>query len=131
MAEKSGNGTTEHPTRESIREQIFSKKNFATRELDLYGAKVEIRQPSLGMILDAQRNDDTKAAIVELLIRYTFVPGTEDHVFEEADAEGLLNLPFGPELSNLNKIITELTDIDVLGEEKNSASTPSAETSSS
>lgn len=130
MADKSGNGTKDEVTRESIREAIFSRKNFKTRKLTLYGAEVEIRQPSLGMILEAQREEDTRAGIIRILIQYTYVPGTDERVFEESDADSIAALPFGSELIELNKIITELTDIDVLGEEKNSESTPSAETSS-
>jgi hypothetical protein len=40
-------------------------------------------------------------------------------------------MPFGGDLARINKVISELTDIDILGEEGNSAKTPDSSTSSS
>ena len=130
MAEKSGNnGSAEVLSKDQIRAKIFSKQNFATKRVDFFGTEVELRQPSLEDVLELQASPDTKDAIINALIKYTYVPGTSDPVFNNADKPHLLKLPFGKEFSALNDAIAELTNIDILGEEKNSVSTPSGETS--
>ena len=131
MAKDSGNGSTETPSKDQIREKIFSSTNFATKRVDFFGTEVELRQPSLNDVLELQTSEDSRDAIMNALIKYTYVPGTDDPVFNEADKPQLLKLPFGKEFSALTDAISEFTNIDILGEEKNSDSTPSEETSSS
>ena len=106
-------------TRDDLRAQIFAPKAFKSRSLKLFGAEVEIRQPSLGDILTFQDEVDKQTGLILLLTGYCYVPGTNEKVFEEADADGILNMPFGDDLIKLNEIIEELTGIDVAGEEGN------------
>ncbi len=117
--------------RDELRGKIFSSKNkqFKTEECEIYGCKVEIRQPSLGMILAAQEGDDRAKAVVMLLVGYCYVPGTEEKVFEEGDVENLLSMPFGDDLIKVNQVIEKLTNIDVLSAEKNSEKAQGEETS--
>lgn len=106
-------------TRDEIRAKIFATKKFKSEKLILFDVEVEIRQPSLGDILEYQEQMDRKAGLIYLLTGYCFVPGTNEKVFEEADADGILNMPFGDDLIRLNKIIENLTGIDISGEEGN------------
>lgn len=112
-----GNGTLKL-SRDQIRASIFNTKP-KSEFINIFGCDVELRQPSLGNILEAQTKDDRRAAIVDMIIDYCYVPGTNEKVFEAADAEGILTLPYGEDLSKINDAIARLTNIDVSGEEKN------------
>lgn len=90
------NQPTETPdkplTRDQLRAQILGQKP-KTELVSLFGATVEIRQPSLKRIMNMrQMDEDVKATI--FLTEFTFVPGTDDLLFDDADQDALLELPF-------------------------------------
>lgn len=106
--------------RDKIRAQIFTQKKFETKELKIFGVVVEIRQPTLGMILTAQEEANRQLSVMKLLIGYCFVPGTDERVFEDADLDSVMKLPFDEDMMKLNEVIMEMTGIDIAGAEKNS-----------
>jgi len=112
---------TKPMTRDEIRSKIFSAEAAKpkTKRLLFFGTEVELRQPTIGAILDMQGTEDRKQAIINMMIQYTYVPGTNDPVFELADTETLLAMPWGEDFSRLNEAITELTGVNVEEEEKN------------
>ena len=107
-------------TRDEMRSKIFSKK-FKSVEVELFGTKVEIKQPSLGqMIAVADRATASKSSpLVAMMIEYCYVPGTTEKVFEAADEQQILSLPTGAWMTTFNDALTKLTDIDVSEAEKN------------
>jgi len=109
-------------TRDEVRAKIFSSENkrFKTKTIDLFGAPVELRQPTLGMILEAQQSGDRKLSLMRLLVDYCYVPGTEEKVFELTDMDSLMAMPFSEDLMRVNTTIAELTNIDVMSAEGNS-----------
>lgn len=79
--------------RDAIRKQVFADK-IKTVIVDLPdGSKVEVRQTSVGQMLDMIKEQDNKKQIVRMLIESCYVPGTNDRVFDSADYEILLDLP--------------------------------------
>src|SRR5690606_9643413 len=106
---------------------IFAEENRkpARREINLFGQKVEIKQPTLSQIAKlGQASPESKIPpIVRIMIEYIYVPGTDEKVFDPADAESLAAMPSGKWLSDLNKAIEELTGVDVKEAEKNSEET--------
>lgn len=116
-------------TRDQLRARIFSADNrkFRSEVVEFFGMEVEVRQPSLGQILNAQNMDDRREAIIKIIIDYCYVPGTNERVFEAADRDSLMALPFGEDILRVNEAITRMTQIDVAGERKNSESTQSDE----
>jgi hypothetical protein len=113
--------------KDQIRATIFADGNRipAKREIMLFGEKVEIRQPTLAQIsrLSKQGDNDKVPPIVKIMIEYIYVPGTDDKVFDSADAEQLAGMPSGKWLSDMNTAIEELTGVDVKVAEKNSEET--------
>lgn len=105
--------------RDDLRQRLFSAKKFRSKVVNLFGDKVEIRQPSVGQILKARDTDDSKEALIGILVDYCFVPGTTDRVFEKSDAGAIMEWPVGKWFTDVNTAITDLTDIDVAGSEKN------------
>jgi hypothetical protein len=99
-------------SRDSLREQIFKAKVRKSELVEFFGAPIEIRQPTLGDILEARDNGNSQSAIVGLLVSYAYVPGTDQKVFDAEDGEAIRALPFGPDFLRLNEAMERLTDVN-------------------
>jgi len=100
-------------TRKEMRDALLGHApEPETKLIDLFGISLELRQPSLGAILDAKDTEDSKVSSTNMIIKYACVPGSDEQVFEEADREMILNWPFGKDMVALQEAITELTGID-------------------
>ena len=110
--------------RKSIRDSIFLNAKPKTKILEFFGTSIELRQPPMKAVMELQAHEDRTRAAAEMIVRYAYVPGTSEQVFDSADVDTIMSLPFGGDLSRINTAIAELTDIDVLGEEGNSKDTP-------
>ena len=106
--------------RKKLRDAIFNSPaaKFKVKEIKFLGETVEIRQPSLEMMLDAQQNESRKEAVVQLLVNYCYVPGTEEKVFEKEDRDALLSMPFNQDFVRVQEAIAELTSIEIMVEEQ-------------
>jgi hypothetical protein len=118
-------------TRDELRKTIFKNSKPLSKRVVFFGAEIEMRQPPMKTVLELQQLEDKAAAAAQMIVGYAFVPGTDERVFDEADIDVITQMPFGGDLARINKAISELTDIDILGEEGNSAKTPDSSTSSS
>lgn len=104
-------------TRDSIRESIFNRiADRQTKACKLLGAEIELRQPNVAEILALAQETPS---VINILIQFAYVPGTETKVFEPADAEMLAQLPFSDEIRTLLDTFTSLSQIDVSTAEKN------------
>lgn len=112
--------------RNTVRSAIFSQKR-ATKLVTLDdGTEIEVRQISVGDLLDSLDRKTMRERITKMLMDSCFVPGTDDKVFEEADYDTLLEMPsggvyqklidacnsftLGPQLEEARKNSTEETD---------------------
>jgi hypothetical protein len=90
-----------------------------TRSVTLFGIPIELHQPTLGGILEAQGIDDPKEQACQTMIRYSYVPGTNTRVFEDSDIPVMLNWPFTDELIDVQTAIAEMTGLNIgVAEEK-------------
>lgn len=100
--------------RQDLRDKLLGHAPKPKRKLiTLFGSDIELQQPTLRAILDAQKVQDDKARSVDMIIGYTYVPGTNEKVFEPADSEVILNWPFDKELLDLQLAVAELTGVDI------------------
>ena len=119
-------------TREQIRDQLLGHAPKAsTKALTLFGIDVELRQPTLGAILDAQETESNRERSAAMIIQYAFVPGTDERVFEPADREMILKWPFNEDVIALQEAIIELSGVDIEGAEVELSGDPLDEPSSS
>lgn len=102
-----------------MREQIFSSKRRKTESVEVFGITIEVRQPSLGDVLDLQDLDTQKARVANALINYCYVPDTAEKVFEVADVDSILAMPFDENLEKIQTAITKLTGINMKETEGN------------
>lgn len=114
--------------RKALRDAIFSEENRKPNSttIEVFGQVVEIRQPTLFQITSvgkASAANEKIPAFVRMLIEYLYVPGTDDKLFELADADSLASMPSGKWINDINEAFTKLTNVDVKEAEKNSEET--------
>lgn len=103
--------TTKTFSRDEALAQIFGSKPSSGKSV-LFGVPVELREPTLEQILDAQANEDKKGAAVDMLIRFVFLPSGE-RLFDESHRDSILGLPFGKDLQGVQNAIQDLLGIKV------------------
>ncbi len=109
--------------RDSLRANIFKSSNKKTESMTISGSDIEIHQPTIGEIADLNQSEsDVEVArrdtISDMIIKYCFVPGSNERVFSKEDKEGILNLP-ATVLSEFNTGFAKLTNINMEDVEKN------------
>lgn len=114
-------------TRNAMRAAMFSDENKkpASEPLTLFGQDVEVRQPSLSQLnaLSRKAADVKIPGVVNLMIEYCYIPGTDEKVFDPGDAEQLASMPTGKWLNDFNAVVQKLSGIDIKAAEKNSEET--------
>lgn len=102
------------PTRDELRAQIFASREVKRKVVDFFGTKIELRQPTLGDVLDARDKESNQAAVIDTLVKYAFIPKTEVRVFDDADADSFKKMPFGVDFLRVNAALEELTEVNFL-----------------
>lgn len=106
------------PSRDEIRAAIFATKEVKREVIDFFGTKLELRQPRLSDVINIQniaKEDGIQSAVVDALIRYAYIPGTDTKVFEEGDAASFLEMPFGQDLVNVSDALERLSKVNFSG----------------
>ena len=103
----------------AIRSGILGSKKGKTKVVDMFGHKIEVRQPTVGQLLDLETDNDRKKSLVNMLVGYCYMPGSEQKIFTVEDANELMALPAGEWLLDFNAAIAALTGVDVSEAEKN------------
>jgi hypothetical protein len=101
-------------TRDMLRAKIFAAHEVKKIPVDFFGVKIELRQPVLSDIIKAQGEEDRESAIIQTLVDYAYVPGTEQKVFETGDAASFKTMPFGADFLRVSKALEDLTEINFL-----------------
>jgi hypothetical protein len=109
--------------RDDLRAKLLATKRPKTIPVDFFGEKIELRQPTLGDILKARDNEDRTAAVVEILVSYAYIPGSDERIFESGDSEALLAMPFGGDFVAVTKALETLTAVNFLGASTSSETT--------
>ena len=116
-------------TRDQLRAALIGKKHKPERKrVTLFGVDIELQQPTLSSILEARGEQDERTRTADIFIRYAYVPGTDERVFEEGDREAILNWPFTQELIKVQNVIVELTGVNIGSAEEDIQSDPLSDT---
>lgn len=99
-------------SRDELRAKIFAPKTLKREIVPFFGVEIELRQPTLGDILAVRETGATQSAIINILMDYAHIPGTDEKVFESGDAESLLAMPWGADFTTLNNALERLTEIN-------------------
>jgi hypothetical protein len=112
-------------TKNEIRSKIFDSKNkiYKSTVVMFFGTKLELRQPSLKDVMGEEdlpegvKQDPLEKAL-SVLLKYAYVPGTDDKVFDISDIESLGELPFGEDFNNAVTEFNKLANVNVDKTEK-------------
>jgi hypothetical protein len=96
--------------RDAMRAQIFGAKPDS-RKFSFFGVKLELRQPPMETMLEA-RQGAMQNALLMMLVRYAYVPDTDEHVFTEEDVDALRRLPLSPDIQKALQACNELMGVD-------------------
>ncbi len=107
----------------SIRERILAKAaQKEVLELTWAGVTFEWRRPTLETISrtrDAQTDDADRNFVVQMVVDHSYVPGTDELVFQPEDYAELMNLPFDGEYQEIVSKINGQLDLKVDNKVKN------------
>lgn len=106
-------------SKNTIRTAIFAAKQFKSKVINIFDEDIEIKQPSIGQLLDLTSGEDKekqKLAVAQILINYAYVPGTDEHVFEPTDYDSIVNLPSGKWVGEVITAWTELVGSEAQAE---------------
>lgn len=110
-------------TRDAIRAKVFAYKPLKKVVINIFGADIELRQPTLGSIMDARDAENTNAGVIDTLIQYAYIPGTDEKVFEDTDAEAFKQLPADTWIQTVADALTKLSDVNFTNTENASEKT--------
>lgn len=107
--------------RDEMRAAIFAGENkkLARKVITLFGQEVEIRQPTVKQMTNLDPSDEKTSFVIKLLVDFTYVPGTDEKVFDKGDIAQLETMPTGAWLNAFNEAFSELTTFDVKESVKN------------
>lgn len=108
---------------------VGAPKHFKSQMVKVGDAEFEVKQPTVAAraailkAAKAQGGDADKIEIgalqVEAVMRCTFVPGTSERVFEDADRDSLMQQPAGSFVDDLAAVALDLLNVDAKVVEKN------------
>lgn len=123
-----GTGNTE------LRNKIFATENKKPKSkvFSFFGVDIELRQSTLLEMTKLAENTvdplvdpDAPPQInaVRMVISNSYVPGTDERVFDDADYDQLASMPFGPDVTRMMSAVNELTGLNITAAAKNSETT--------
>lgn len=111
------------PSRDELRKKFFSEKNtkVAPVELSWNGISFEWRRPTISQIQAARdaNEDGSRNFIVDMIIGYSFIEGTDEKLFDESDYETVINMPFSGEFQEIVTKIGSSVNMNVEEKAKN------------
>lgn len=102
-----------------LRDKIFATENTTPRirTFTFNGVDLEFRQPSMVGFMNA--NDDGRNQLVVLLIRNTFIPDTDELMFDDADYDMLSAMPMSTDIVKIIRSMNEVLELKVDDKAKN------------
>lgn len=117
----------ENSARDKLRAQTLgAKATFVSKVVEYKGGKYELRQPSLAARRDifarcgnSDGSIDMMTSLVWMVIYCTYVPDTDEKVYDESDFDGLMAKPTGSFVDTFGEMISALLNADVATAKKN------------
>jgi hypothetical protein len=102
-------------TRDELRARILGQKvrrvPVELNDADGTVYFVDVQEPVVDRQLDQPMEQTNKERMIKLVIDHTFVPDTNERVFEDADLDGMQGMPFGQGFGTILNKIMELTNL--------------------
>ena len=98
--------------RKTMRGKIFASRTVKSVMVTFFDEEIEIKQPSVRLLMSMTNEDDKTAAMANMLINYAYIPGTNIKVFDAEDMDALLAMPFNEDWMSINKAIASMTGVE-------------------
>lgn len=107
-------------TRDQIRAAMFESEHALAKAIPIQylGADLEWRNPTIRQMQELRDQED-KNFMVLLLIGYTFIPGTDEKIFEDTDYDRLVDMPIHGDFQKVVNTIAATIDLNVEEKVKN------------
>jgi hypothetical protein len=115
--------------RDALRGELLKSRAPTSKVITFFGQQIELKQLRLGDVLSARDETDRTKALCDMLIKYAYVPGTDESIFEDGDLESLKQLPFGGDFVALAEAIKDLSSVNFLDQKPSSPTTQSGSSS--
>lgn len=92
-----------------IRSKLLTDIKPERIKINMRGVEVEVQQPVVKDILNADTDDTT--FIIDMMVRYCYVPGTNERVFKDEDKELILQWPMGEWFSTFGEAFNKLASV--------------------
>jgi len=101
-------------TRDEMRTKLLGRHQIDAKLITVFGVSVELRAPTLDEIVGNEKDveKDSKQRATEMIIKYSYVPGTNERVFEDTDHAAILQWPFCKDLLDLQRAINVMAGLD-------------------
>lgn len=100
--------------RNLLRTEIINspKMKPTSRLIEFMGAQIEVRTPTLRTILDQPSDSDEenvkRVSMIRAIIVNTYVPHTDELLFEEGDIDMFMNMAYNTDVQHLFEVMSEL-----------------------
>lgn len=120
--------------RDTLRQATLgAKKTFRSEIVEFEGSSFEIRQPTIKARAELRakctstKNEGVAFDMFEFLvwavIHNTFVPGTDERVFDDTDYDSLVKSPTGGFVDEFSEVAAKLINVETSSKKKNSKKT--------
>jgi len=81
--------------KDELRSKLLSSKKPKTVKIEIFDTTIELHQPNLRQMMSMQDQNNGRDAIANILITQSYVPGTNERIFEDTDKEAIMEWPVG------------------------------------
>lgn len=121
IPEATGTEVARKMTRDEMRAVMFSpEKTIAHRiPLKFNGMDLEWQRPSIQELAEAQDAGKDRNFMVGMIINYSYIPGTDEKVFEDGDYAVIMKMPYSEEYGDAVGAIVKTLNLRVDEKVKN------------
>lgn len=105
------------PTRAELRAKILNQQISSNIVVLEDGFEVEVRQTSVGNMLDSVKEEDLRKRMFSLLLLCCVAPGTDESIFDATDYEAVMTMPSSGYYQKLIEAVNKQTSLEVKVEE--------------
>ncbi len=108
-------------SKDDLRAAIFAAENSRVKRVPIkfQGQELELKQPTVEEIMQFHSLPEGRSNFAYILINHVYIPGTDEKLFDEADYDAIVAMPYSPEIVEIQNVMTGFLSSDVKSAEKN------------
>lgn len=116
-----GTAVARKMTRDELRAVMFSPEKTLAHRIPLMfnGVQLEWQRPSIQELAEAQDASKDRNFMVGMIINYSYLPNTDEKVFEDSDYAVIMKMPYTDEYGDAVQTIVKALNMKVDEKVKN------------